>query len=140
MSAEQEAEMLERQEEEFQEAPDGSEEDAFGHGVTWDEEENVAREEQERNKPLTKLQTLEKMTKRLGQKMMEKWDGYLAQHLVQKQDPPLLRCKRIHWVWNDRQERELEQRDGTWSLRGSTRCGTFRCGKSGERMQSLWQC
>ena len=34
MSVEQEAEMLERQEEEFQEAFDGSEEDVFGHGVT----------------------------------------------------------------------------------------------------------
>ena len=63
--------MLERQEEQFQEAFDGSEEDVFGHGVTWDEEENVAREEQESNKPMTKLQTLERMTKRLGQKMME---------------------------------------------------------------------
>ena len=41
MSAEQEVEMLERQEEEFQEAFDGSEEDVFGHGVAWDEEENV---------------------------------------------------------------------------------------------------
>ena len=63
--------MLERQEEEFQEAFAGCEEDVFGHGVTWDEEENVARKEQERNKPLTRLQTLERMTKRLGQKMME---------------------------------------------------------------------
>ena len=34
MSVEQEAEMLERQEEEFQEAFAGSEEDVFGHGVT----------------------------------------------------------------------------------------------------------
>ena len=34
MSVEQEAEMLERQEEEFQEAFGGSEEDVFGHGVT----------------------------------------------------------------------------------------------------------
>ena len=71
MSAEQEAEKLERQEEEFQEAFDGSEEDVFGRGVTWDDEENVAREEQERNKPQTKLQTIERMTKRQGQKMME---------------------------------------------------------------------
>ena len=60
--------MLERQEEEFQEAFDGSE---VGHGVAWDEEENVAREEQERTQPPTKLQTLDRMTKRLGQKMME---------------------------------------------------------------------
>ena len=60
----------------------------FGHGVTWDEEENVAREEQERHKPLTKLPALERMTKRLGQNLMEKnGDGYLAQHLVQKQEP-----------------------------------------------------
>ena len=43
MSAEQEAEMLERQEEEFQEAFDWSEEDVFGHGVTCGEEENVAK-------------------------------------------------------------------------------------------------
>ena len=71
MSVEQEAEMLERQEEEFQEAFDGSEKDVFGHGVSWDEEENVAREEQERIQPPTKFQTLERMTKRLGQKMME---------------------------------------------------------------------
>ena len=35
--------MLDRQEEEFQEAFDGSEEDVCGHEVTGDENENVAR-------------------------------------------------------------------------------------------------
>ena len=112
LSVEQEAGVLERQEEKFQEAFDGSEEDVFGHGVTWDEEENVEKEDQERIQPPTTLQTLERMTKRLGQKMMEKWDGHFAQHLVRKQDPPPLRCKRIHGEWNDRQERELGRRCG----------------------------
>ena len=42
---------LERKEEEFPEAIDGSEEDVFGHGVTWDEDENVVREEKERIQP-----------------------------------------------------------------------------------------
>ena len=43
-------------------------------------------------------------------------------------------------TWGIRQERELEQRDGTWSLRGSTRCGTFRYEKLSELTQCLWQC
>ena len=42
-SVEHEVEMLDRQEKEFQEAFDESEEDVFGHGVTWDVEEKSAR-------------------------------------------------------------------------------------------------
>ena len=115
MSVEQEAEMLEIQEEESQEAFDGSEEDVFGHGSRGIE--NVAREEQERIQPPTKLQTLERMTKRLGQMMMEKmgWTLDTAPWFKSRTRPPL-RCKRIHGEWNNRQERELGQRHGTWSL------------------------
>ena len=55
MSAEQEVEVLARQEEEFQEAFrwEVKRKCSDTNEVTWDEEENVAREEQERNQPPT---------------------------------------------------------------------------------------
>ena len=70
-SVEEEMAQLERQEEEFHDALEGSEEDVFGHGVSWEGEETEARETQDRIQPPTKLQTLERTAKRLGQKMME---------------------------------------------------------------------
>ena len=78
------------------------------------EEENVAREEPESTQPPTKLQTLERMTKRLGHKMMEKLDGYFSQHLAQKQDPPSSPVQANTW----RMERPPRAGTGTaiWNL------------------------
>ena len=77
--------MLERQEEEFHNAMDESEEDVFGNGFSLEQEgqevefhdapdgreETETRETKDKIQPLTKLQTLERTAKRLGQKMME---------------------------------------------------------------------
>ena len=140
MSAEQE-EMLERQEEEFQEAFDASEEDVFGHGVAWDEEENVAGEEQERNKPLTKLQALERMTKRLGHEDdgktgMDTWHSTWFKSRTR----PLSGA-------SEYMEYGTTAKSGNWNSEmepglsgGSTRRGTWRFEKSGEQVQSLRQC
>ena len=109
------------------------EEDVFGHGVSWEGGERKARETKGRIQPPTKLQTLERTAKRLGQKMMETMGWIL--HTDQKQDPRPHRCKRATGEWSIRRERGR----GTWFLRCSTGCGGC-CETSDARMQSAWQC
>ena len=69
----------------------------FGPGVSWEGEETEARETQDRIQPTTKLLTLERTGKRLGQKMMETMGWIPGTSLGSKAGPapsPLQASKR----------------------------------------------
>ena len=139
-SVEEEMAQLERQEEELHDALDGSEDDVFGHGVSWEGEETEARETQERIQPPTKLQTLERTPKRLAQQMMERmgWiPGTALGSIAGPAPSPLQASKR-------RIGRPLRARIGTepWNLVSPMFEGMWDVvlRKSDAWMQSPWQC